>query len=114
MTTTQAARRSADGAKVIAFPRRAIIEPSLAEVSIASLLIEAHDKAGQATSTWQRHKWSAQAEGFATSLSIVMAGECGEDQWLIRAAVEDALDAGVDDADRLVRIARDPHGPDVA
>src|SRR5690606_36297674 len=102
------------GAVVIKFPRQRIAEPSVAELSIAALLVEAHTKLGGTSSQWARQRISSHADGLATALSITMAGECGEEQFLIKQTLVSALNDGCDDPEMLVQTARDPQGDDIA
>lgn len=102
-------------ARVIAFPSRPPAEPepaTLAESTIASLVIESHLRSrAQQSTNWQRHRWFSYCEGMVTAMSIALAGEAGEDQWLIAQAVGQALKAGITDPDRLVAIAKSPQDP---
>lgn len=102
------------GAVVIRFPRRRIAVPSVAELSIAALLVEAHEKAAAATSNWHKQRALAHADGLATALSITMAGECGEDQFLMKASLVAALNDGCEDPEQLVNFARSPEGNEPA
>ena len=96
------------GARVFQFPVRRIARPSVAELSIAALLVEAHEKAAATTSKWTRQRALAHADGLATALSITLAGECGEEQYLMKAALVAALNDGCEDPERLIQLARNP------
>lgn len=111
MSSTAAVRTDA---VIIQFPRPVVAPPTLAELSAASLLIEAHDSATSAPSAWQRHRWSSYCDGMATALSIFLAGECGDEQWEMKESLVAALNDGIDDPELLIAHARDPHRPGVA